>query len=187
MNKTAIPPISFGVDYYPEHWPKERWAKDIRLMKEMGIQAVRMGEFSWSRFEPEPGVYQFGWLDEIIEMLKQAGIYTILGTPTAAPPAWLIGEDPEILPMDSRGERKGFGGRHHDCMSNHHYRSAIRLLVERMAGQYKDEPWVIGWQIDNELGNSHEDLCIDVYKRQIQELPLNRSWTGRKGVLIGRS
>jgi len=22
----------FGVDYYPEHWPEERWSKDAGLM-----------------------------------------------------------------------------------------------------------------------------------------------------------
>ena len=32
--------IHFGVDYYPEHWPKERWETDARLMKDMGIQIV---------------------------------------------------------------------------------------------------------------------------------------------------
>ena len=37
--------IHFGVDYYPEHWPRERWETDAQLMKEMGIQVVR----KWSR------------------------------------------------------------------------------------------------------------------------------------------
>lgn len=160
MNKKIMNQISFGVDYYPEHWPRERWMEDIRMMKELGIQLVRMGEFSWCKFERNSGEYEFEWLDEVIDMLGKAGIYTLLGTPTAAPPSWLIEEDSEILPMDSNGNRKGFGGRHHDCMSNHHYRGAIKSLVTELAYHYKDNTWVIGWQIDNELGNSHEDLCM---------------------------
>ena len=30
----------FGVDYYPEHWPEERWPEDARLMAEAGFNVV---------------------------------------------------------------------------------------------------------------------------------------------------
>ncbi len=152
--------IFFGADYYPEHWPRERWSTDAWLMKEMGLQVVRMGEFSWAKFEPRLGEFCFEWLDDAIRLLSEHGIKTVLGTPTAAPPAWIIEANPEILPVDSHGERKGFGGRHHDCQSSPVYRSHIKRLVTAMAEHYKDNPDVIGWQIDNELGNSHENLCM---------------------------
>ena len=162
--------IHFGVDYYPEHWPKERWETDARLMKDMGIQIVRMAEFAWQALEPEKGRFCFEWLDEAIALLGSYGIYTMLGTPTAAPPAWIIEENPDILPMDSQGQRKGFGGRHHDCQSNEAYRIHIRRLVTAMAEHYKDNPYVLAWQIDNELGNSHEDLCMcDSCQRAFQK------------------
>ncbi len=28
--------IKFGVDYYPEHWPEERWETDAELMEKDG-------------------------------------------------------------------------------------------------------------------------------------------------------
>lgn len=152
--------IKFGVDYYPEHWPRERWETDARLMQQLGIQIVRMAEFAWQKLEPKEGEFCFDWLDDAISLLGRYGIYTMLGTPSAAPPAWIIEEDPEILPMDSQGQRKGFGGRHHDCMSNAHYREHITRLVTAMAEHYKDNPYVAAWQIDNELGNSHADMCM---------------------------
>ena len=71
----------FGVDYYPEHWPRERWAIDAHMMREMGIQIVRMGEFSWAKWEPREGEFHFEMLDEVIEILAQEGIDCILGTP----------------------------------------------------------------------------------------------------------
>ena len=142
--------IHFGVDYYPEHWPRERWETDARLMKEMGIQVVRMGEFSWHKFEPEEGKYDFSWLDEAIGVLGRYDIKTIVGTPTAAPPAWLINKHPDILPIDREGRTRGFGGRHHDCQSNLTYRKYISDLVERMTLHYALNPNVIGWQPDNE-------------------------------------
>lgn len=151
--------VYFGADYYPEHWEESRWETDAGLMKEMGLRVVRMGEFSWARMEPAQGRFHFEWLDRAIDLLANYGIRTLLGTPTAAPPAWIIEKNPEILPVDSQGLTKGFGGRHHDCQSNQIYRKHIRRFVTAMAEHFKDNENVIGWQIDNELGNSHEDLC----------------------------
>lgn len=150
---------TFGVDYYPEHWPRERWPKDAQMMKEMGIQVVRMGEFSWQMFEPREGEFHFEILDEAIAILADAGIDVILGTPTAAPPAWIIQESPAIEPVDREGHTRHFGGRHHDCQSNPDYRRHIRRYVTAFAAHFASNPHVVGWQIDNELGNSHNDLC----------------------------
>ncbi len=149
----------FGVDYYPEHWPEERWATDARMMREMGIQIVRMAEFSWSKFEPRAGDFHFESLDRAISVLAAEGIDVILGTPTAAPPAWIIEQNPEIQPMDARGQTRFFGSRHHDCQSNPVYREHIRRYVTAFAAHYANNPAVVGWQVDNELGNSHGDLC----------------------------
>lgn len=172
----------FGADYYPEHWPSERWETDAKLMREMGLGLVRMGEFSWAKMEPAEGVFAFDWLDRAIGLLAGYGIRTLLGTPTA----WIIAENPEILPLDSQGQRQGFGGRHHDCQSNAAYREHIRRLVTAMAEHFKDNPHVIGWQIDNELGNSHEDLCYcdacrDGFQRWLKKkygtiTRLNQAW-----------
>lgn len=151
--------LHFGVDYYPEHWERSRWDKDAALMRDMGIQMVRMAEFSWHKLQPREDVFDFGWLDEAVELLGKQGIYTIVGTPTAAPPAWMVHKHPDIFPVDREGRIRGFGGRHHDCQSNPTYRSYIRKLVTKMAEHYGQNPYVIGWQPDNELGNSHQELC----------------------------
>ena len=152
--------FTFGVDYYPEHWPRERWETDAAMMHELGIQVVRMGEFSWHKMEPVDGEYHFEWLDEALEVLKKQGIKGILGTPSAAPPKWMVDKYPEILPVDDHGQRYHFGGRHHDCQSNPIYRDYIRRFVTAMAEHFKDNDNVVGWQIDNEFGNAHAGLCM---------------------------
>ena len=149
----------FGVDYYPEHWPHERWETDVRLMKEMGLDMVRMAEFSWSKLEPVKGEFNFAWLDEIIALLAKNNIKTILGTPSAAAPPWIIVENPEIQPIDMEGRRRHIGGRHHNCQSNLVYREHIKRYVTAFIAHFGDNPNVIGWQIDNELGNSHKNVC----------------------------
>lgn len=150
----------FGVDYYPEHWPRGRWETDARMMREMGIDIVRMGEFSWSLLEPERGRFTFEWLEDAVSLMAAHGIKSILGTPTAAPPAWIIAQNPEIQPVDAKGLTRFFGGRHHDCQSNHVYREHIRRYVTAFAKRFGSNPHVIGFQVDNELGNSHGDLCL---------------------------
>ena len=45
-----------GSCYYPEHWPEEKWKKDAEDMVASGLSWVRIGEFAWSRLEPEEGV-----------------------------------------------------------------------------------------------------------------------------------
>ncbi len=152
--------ICFGVDYYPEHWPRERWETDARMMQEMGIDVVRMGEFSWSLLEPSEGCFEFSWLNDAVELMAQHGIKSILGTPTAAPPAWIIQRNPEIQPLDAKGLTRHFGGRHHDCQSNPVYREHIRRYVSAFAAHFGSNPNVIGFQVDNELGNSHGELCM---------------------------
>jgi beta-galactosidase len=151
--------LRFGVDYYPEHWTKERWAYDAKLMKEAGIELVRLAEFAWAKLEPSLGSFNFQWLDEAIDTMSSFGIKVVLGTPTPTPPIWLVEMHPDILPVDLDGKTMGFGGRHHDCQSNENYRTHIRRFVRVMAKHYGKNNNVVGWQIDNEFGNSHHKLC----------------------------
>ncbi|RCX10541.1 beta-galactosidase [Anaerobacterium chartisolvens] len=152
--------MKFGVDYYPEHWPEERWTIDAKLMREAGIEVVRLAEFSWAKMEPQEGTYDFKWLDKAITVLSKEKIKTVLGTPTPTPPIWIIEKNPEILPVNQEGVRLSFGGRHHNCQSNHVYRNHIKRFVTCMAKHFSNNPDVVGWQIDNEFGNSHQQLCM---------------------------
>ena len=94
---------SLGVCYYPEHWPEEIWDRDAQLMAETGLTWVRIGEFSWSRLEPQPGQFDWGWLDRAIAALGKAGLKVILGTPNATPPRWMLDKHPDMLVHCSKG------------------------------------------------------------------------------------
>ncbi|WP_438432661.1 beta-galactosidase [Gorillibacterium sp. sgz500922] len=146
--------MKFGVDYYPEHWPEERWAIDARLMKEARINVVRLAEFAWAKLEPEDGVFDFAWLDRAIDTLSREGIRIILGTPTAAAPKWLMDKRPDMYPVDEHGLTKGFGTRRHYCVNHPVYREYSRRIVRAMAEHYRDHPAVDAWQIDNEFGGA---------------------------------
>src|SRR5258708_19500810 len=98
-------------------------------MQQAGINTVRLAEFAWSRLEPKAGVFDFAWLDEAIQILAAHGIQVILGTPTAAPPAWLIQAHPEILPVNEDGQRAGFGIRRHYSPTHPPFHAPHRPLL----------------------------------------------------------
>jgi len=141
-----------GTCYYPEHWPETFWAEDARRMRELGIAYVRIGEFAWSRIEPARGAFDWNWLDRAIEILGEAGLHVVLGTPTATPPKWLTDEFPEIVPVDAQGRPRGFGSRRHYRFASADYRRESARIVEAMAARYGKNPAVVGWQTDNEYG-----------------------------------
>lgn len=146
-----------GVDYYPEQWPEERWEKDISMMKELGINVVRLAEFGWALMEPEEGVFDFSLFDRIMELLHKNDIKVVLGTPTATPPAWLIETYPEVLPFDENGSVIGFGARRHYTVNSPKYQELTEIIVEKMASHFAPHPSVIGWQTDNEYGHERSD------------------------------
>ena len=141
-----------GVCYYPEHWPEGWWEQDARRMREAGISYVRIGEFAWSRYEPRRGEFNWGWLDRAIETLGSAGLKVVLGTPTCAPPKWLVDDHPDIVPFDEQGRPRGFGSRRHYTFSSRAYVAESRRIVEILAQRYGQNPYIDGWQTDNEYG-----------------------------------
>ncbi len=82
----APPPLLLGAAWYPEQWPESRWDADLTLMQKAHMHLVRLGEFSWSRLEPQEGKYDLDWMERAVNLAGQHGIYVIIGTPTAGPP-----------------------------------------------------------------------------------------------------
>lgn len=148
----------YGADYYPEAWTEPQWEKDAADMQAAGINFVRMGEFAWAKMEPAEGQFNFGWLDQALQILSAHGIRAVLGTPSAAPPAWLYAKYPDIEAMNQNGIRYRFGSRRDYCINNPHFLAAVRSIVTAEAQHFKNNPTVIGWQIDNEVGSPY---CYD--------------------------
>ncbi|MCU4653091.1 beta-galactosidase [Roseibacterium sp. SDUM158016] len=143
---------ALGTCYYPEHWPEDIWPEDARRMAELGLTWVRIGEFAWSRLEPEPGRHDWGWMDRAFEVLGQAGLKIVLGTPTATPPRWMLDRHPDMLAHDAEGRPRGFGSRRHYCFSHEGYRAEAARIAEAMAKRYGRHPALGAWQTDNEYG-----------------------------------
>lgn len=166
---------TLGVCYYPEHWPEAIWAEDARRMADTGITFVRIGEFAWTRMEPQPGRFDWAWLDRAIETLGAAGLKVVLGTPTATPPRWMADRHPDMFAVDRDGRPRGFGSRRHYDFSHAGYRAECARIVTAMAERYGRNPHLGAWQTDNEYA------CHDtVLSYSPAALSAFRDWLSRK-------
>lgn len=177
--------VLLGTDWYPEQWPESRWEEDLRLMQAANIKVVRVAEFAWSRMEPSEGHYEFDWLERAIALAAKHNIVSVLGTPTAAPPAWLTSKYPDTLRIDEHGERAVHGNRAQGSVTSPRYLEFCARIAEQMAKRFGKNPNVPGWQLDNEQGYaqmSYDDharkLFQDYLQRKYKTLDaLNQRWT----------
>lgn len=160
--------ILMGTAWYPEQWPEARWEEDLRLMEASHLKVVRIAEFAWSRMEPSEGHYDFDWLERAINLAAKHHIVSVLGTPTATPPAWLTQKYPETLRVEESGQRVVHGNRAHGSASSPRYREFCRRIAEQMANRFGHNPNVVGWQIDNEYGYALMSYD-DITRRQFQD------------------
>jgi beta-galactosidase len=158
--------IRLGCAWYPEQWPESRWPEDLRLMRQAGINTVRVAEFAWSRMETTEGQFTFGWLERAVELAAGHGMQVVMGTPTATPPAWLTQRYPEVLAIRDNGRQAVHGMRCHYSPTSQVYRGFCRRIAEELAKRFGHHPQVIGWQIDNEYNSYSYD---DETRRKFQD------------------
>lgn len=167
----AAPPLNtvlYGVSYYHEYMPYERLEKDVELMQKAGVTVVRLGESTWSSFEPSDGVFAFAWMDRILGRMHKAGIKVIFGTPTYSIPPWLYKKHPDIVvtqfgtapPLSDPYSQSyppsvtpgAYGPRQNVDLTHPEYRRHAERIIRQILGHYKDHPAIIGYQVDNETG-----------------------------------
>jgi len=151
--------IAYGGDYNPDQWPEATWVEDARLMQEAGVSMVTVGVFSWARLEPTEGTYDFGWLDQVMDLLHAHGIGVDLATATASPPPWFSRRYPQSLPETREGHRLWPGSRQAYCPSSPDYRAASVRLATALATRYGKHPALVMWHVNNEYG-CHVPQCF---------------------------
>ena len=141
--------LYYGVAYYDEYMPCERLDKDIEMMKEAGINLVRIAESTWSTLEPRPGVFDYSHIDRVLDKMHEAGIDVIVGTPTYAIPSWLYKMHPEIM-ADTKTGRRPYGARQIMDITSPAYLFYGERVIRKLISHVAQHPAVVGFQIDNE-------------------------------------
>ena len=184
--------ILHGGDYNPEQWLEypEILEEDIQLMKKAQVNCVTLGIFSWAMLEPKEGVYDFQWLEEIVDRLGREGIQVILATPSGAMPHWLTEKYPEVMQVQEEGTKNLPGKRQNFCYTSPVMRQKIQSLDRALSQKFGKKENVVLWHISNELGGNfgdstcHCEQCQRAFrewlKKRYQTLDnLNKAWWGR--------
>ncbi len=168
--------LKYGFSYYPEHCNSYKEIDiDIDIIASSGANVVRMGEFAWDQMEKHEGEFDFDVFTYTVNELGKRGVYTVMCTPTACPPAWLMKKHPEISYVDYRGVKRPFGARHHYCYNSPIYREYSKIIAEKMSEVFGDNPYVIGFQIGNEFAQEHSGRChCDVCKEKFRTYLKNK-------------
>lgn len=172
---TAKEKLLFGVAYYDEYMPSERLEKDVVMMKEAGINVVRIAESTWSTVEPQDNVFDFSHIDRVLNAMHKGGIKVIIGTPTYAVPTWLVRKYPDVLAFTSHGQNR-YGVRQNMDITNTHFRFHAERVIRKIMEHVKDHPAIIGYQVDNETkhyntaGPEVQKLFVQYMKGKFQSL-----------------
>ena len=164
--------IIHGGDYNPDQWlhTPEIIDEDMRLMNLVHVNSATVSIFSWGMLEPEEGVYNFKWLDDLLDKLHKNGKDVILATPSGARPNWLAQKYPEVLRVEESGIRNEYGVRHNHCLTSPVYREKVRNINTLLAQRYKNHPAVKMWHISNEYcGECHCDLCQEAFREWLKK------------------
>lgn len=158
----------FGAAYYAEYMPCPRTAKDMRLIKQAGMNVIRIAESTWSTWEPRENEFDFSTLHEMLNAAETEGLQVIIGTPTYAIPSWLEKKYPEIMAENSTG-RLPYGHRQLFDLTNPDYLRYAERIIRRLMEECAGHPSVIGFQLDNET-HTAGDLSPDNQKRFVAQL-----------------
>lgn len=179
-----FPQMLHGGDYNPDQWLDcpEILKQDIDLLKKADINSVSIGIFAWAKLEPQEGVYDFDWLEKIIDELYQNGIYSVLATPSGAKPLWMSEKYEEIRRVQKNGVRDLSGFRHNHCYTSPIYREKVKEMNRRLAERFAGHPGVILWHLSNEYnGECYCPLCQAAFRDWLKEKyktldALNHAW-----------
>jgi beta-galactosidase len=174
----------YGVQYYPEHWPEDRWAVDADMMREAGVNTVRMGEFAWSAYEPREGALDFGWMERALAVLNSRGIRAILCTCSRTPPPWVFVKHPGIANVDAQGRRRVWGQRYTVGLAHPEFAAIAERIDQAVIRHFARHDAIAGWQVDNEVGSGNDcwcDRCLDAFRAYLKEKyetpeALNAAW-----------
>lgn len=179
---TQLSRFLYGGDYNPDQWPEQTWPEDIKVFKQADINSATINIFSWGILEPSEGHYDFSKLDKIVQELSDANFDIVMGTSTAAMPAWMFKKYPDVARVDYQGRRHVFGQRHNFCPSSKNYQKLASDLVEKLAQRYSDNPHIVVWHVNNEYGgNCYCENCQNAFRDWLKNKyhtldALNKAW-----------
>ena len=186
MSDHQLTKVYYGASYSPLYFPETDWDKDLVLMRDAGMNLIRMGDVhgSWDRIEPRPGEYHFDLLGRFYQRADHFGLEIMISTGASGPPLWLATQHPDVALLSSKGERYPLGSSYHwACIHHPAFMQASDAYLAALAAFVVQYPSHFGWQISNEIGfpflparerndlglYCYCDYCQDAFRDWLQE------------------
>lgn len=172
----------YGGDYNPEQWPKEIWLEDMQIFNDAKMNSATINVFAWALLQPDESTYDFTMLDEIVEMLVKHNYQIVMGTSTAALPAWMSHRYPDVNRTDFYGIAHKFGHRHNACPNSPTFRKYSARLANKIAERYGHLENIVCWHISNEYsGECYCENCAKAFRVWLKKKygtieAVNRAW-----------
>lgn len=163
--------ILFGSAYYLEYMPYDRLKEDIKMMKDAGMNTVRIAESTWSTLEPSNGKFDFTYIDKVLDIVEKEGMKVIIGTPTYAIPSWLSNKDSDVMVTTKQGQAK-YGHRQIMNITNNTFRFYAERVIRKLIEHTAHIDCVIGFQIDNET--KHYGIANEYVQKIFKEYLIER-------------
>ncbi len=160
--------LYYGAAYYNEYMPYERVKEDFQMMKNAGMNVIRIAESTWSTYEPQDNIFDFTKLHEVLNAAVTYDMKIIIGTPTYAIPSWMAKKYPDILTQTHSGTSL-YGHRQNMDITHPDYLNHAERIIRKLMIECANHKQVIGYQLDNET--KHYDTCsLRVQTQFINEL-----------------
>lgn len=180
--------LLIGANYHPHDWDKDRWSVDIKLMKEAGFNAIRVGHLCWDSFEPEDGIYNFEWFDEVMDLFHKAGLKVFLDVTVHPAPVWVHKKCQGVNITSRSGNMQPSLHRYMEDMADPEYQFYAFRFAKIMLRRYKNHPAVYAFSMCNEIGSGKMSFSEHSRKRFIEWLTnkyetveeLNRAWSTQR-------
>lgn len=178
-----------GVNYHPhDNKNIEKIKTDVEMMKAAGFNVVRLGHLAWDSYEPAEGQFDFGWFDEVMDLMAAADIKVVLDIAIRPAPIWLHQKYPSIDVVDDKGNRLYPNHRYMDDVGDPHFQKYALRFTDVMSKRYAKHPALLAFGIDNESGDGPISYSETVRKRFVEWLKakygnvetLNKAWANQR-------
>lgn len=176
----------YAAGYYPLMHEKKDWDRDLKLMKESGINLIRTAELfnTWDRIEPKKGEFNFEFLDEFFDLCLKYDIKILLGSGTAAPPYWIHEMYKDVNITNNHDEQYPNNVSYSwACVDHEGYLKEIERYLTVLVNRYKSHEALYAYQIHNEISMPFMPLRegdVDIYCYCEHSINKFRQWVKNK-------
>lgn len=189
-----------SAQYYRPPFPESRrWKDDMHAIAASGLDTVYLW-VCWGWVEPQPGTFEFGDYDQLIEEADRAGLQVVMNTIGEIQPFWIHDHVPDCHLINHRGApvvsttrvECNAGVTPGGCTDHPQVRELMGRFLETTAERYSGAGNLIAWDLWNETrwavqAEGHVCYCdntIEAFRQWLRQRHgdlegLNRAWRRR--------